>query len=60
MVITFLTVLFVRPGLALLLINKFNWGLDGAWIALVTDQVLRSGLVLLRYNSGKWKKIKIK
>ncbi len=60
MVITFLTVLLVRPGLALLLINEFNWGLDGAWIALVTDQLLRSGLVLLRYNSGKWKDIKIK
>ncbi|HBN96910.1 MAG TPA: MATE family efflux transporter, partial [Firmicutes bacterium] len=60
MVITFITVLLVRPGLALLLINQFNWGLDGAWIALVTDQVLRSSLVLLRYNSGKWKKIKIK
>ena len=60
MVITFLTVLLVRPGVALLLINGFHWGLDGAWIALVTDQLLRSGLVLLRYNSGKWKKIRIK
>jgi len=46
--------------LAILLINQFGWGLDGAWIALVTDQVLRSGLVLLRYNSGKWKETKIK
>jgi putative MATE family efflux protein len=60
MVITFVTVLLVRPGLAILLINQFGWGLDGAWIALVTDQVLRSGLVLLRYNSGKWKETKIK
>jgi Na+-driven multidrug efflux pump len=60
MVITFLTVMLVRPILALVLINQFNWGLDGAWIALVTDQVLRSSLVLLRYNSGKWKNIKIK
>ena len=60
MVITFLTVMLVRPSLALLFINRFHWGLDGAWIALVTDQVLRSSLVLLRYNSGKWKQIKIK
>ena len=60
MVITFLTVMLVRPILALILINQFHWGLDGAWVALVTDQVLRSGLVLLRYNSGKWKNIKIK
>lgn len=54
-VITFLTVLLVRPGLAIVLINAFHWGLDGAWIALVADQLLRSLLVLLRYNSGRWK-----
>ena len=59
-VITFLTVLLVRPGLAILLINVFHWGLYGAWIALVSDQLLRSLLVLLRYNSGKWKKSKVK
>ena len=48
MVITFVTVLLVRPGLALLLINVFHWGLDGAWIALVTDQLyVRFGFVTL-------------
>lgn len=59
-VITFLTVLLVRPGLALLTINRFGWGLDGAWIALVADQLLRSLLVLIRYNSGKWKTSRVK
>ncbi|NMA60945.1 MAG: MATE family efflux transporter, partial [Firmicutes bacterium] len=59
-VITFLTVLLVRPGLALLTINRFGWGLDGAWIALVADQLLRSFLVLVRYNSGKWKTSRVK
>lgn len=59
-VITFLTVLLVRPGLALVTINCFGWGLDGAWIALVADQLLRSFLVLIRYNSGKWKKPRVK
>lgn len=59
-VITFLTVLLVRPGLALLTIRVFHWGLDGAWIALVADQLLRSLLVLLRYSSGKWKASKVK
>lgn len=58
-VITFLTVLLVRPGLALLAIYKFDWGLLGAWIALVVDQVLRSILVLIRYNSGKWKDVRV-
>lgn len=58
-IITFLTVLLVRPFLAILFIQYFEWGLMGAWYALVTDQVLRSALVLLRYNSGKWKSIKV-
>ena len=58
-VITFITVLLVRPGLALLTIHVFHWGLYGAWIALVSDQLLRSFLVLLRYNSGKWKTARV-
>jgi putative MATE family efflux protein len=54
-IISFITILIVRPGIALLAIYVFDWGLYGAWIALVADQLLRSLLVLLRYNSGKWK-----
>ena len=58
-VITAITVLFVRPGLAILLINLTSLGLYGAWIALVADQLLRSLLVWLRFISGKWKKLRI-
>jgi putative MATE family efflux protein len=58
-VIMFLTVLIVRPGLALFTINVLGWGLEGAWLALVADQLLRSLLVLIRYNSGKWKRIRV-
>jgi putative MATE family efflux protein len=54
-IIIFITVLLVRPGIAGLTVKVFNWGLWGAWIALVLDQALRSFLVLLRFNSGKWK-----
>jgi len=57
--ITLITVLLIRPGLALLFIHKLGWGLMGAWYALVTDQIVRSALVLLRYNSGKWKSIRV-
>lgn len=57
--VTFITVLLVRPGLAILLINLMHWGLEGAWVALVADQLLRSILVLLRYNSGKWKSLRL-
>ena len=58
-VITLITVLFIRPGVAILLIN-WGWGLYGAWTALACDQIIRSWLVLGRYNSGKWKLIKVK
>ncbi|NLJ80779.1 MAG: MATE family efflux transporter [Firmicutes bacterium] len=54
-VIIFITVFLVRPSLAMLHVNKFGWGLIGAWIALVADQLLRTLLVVLRYYSGKWK-----
>ena len=58
-IITFITVLLVRPGVAILLVNT-GFGLYGAWIAMACDQILRSALVLNRYNSGKWKLIKVK
>jgi len=54
-IISLITILILRPGLALITIKVFHWGLEGAWIALVSDQLLRSLLVLIRYNSGKWK-----
>lgn len=57
--ITFLTVLLMRPTLAIILV-KAGFGLYGAWMAFVSDQIVRSFLVLNRYNSGKWKLIKIK
>jgi putative MATE family efflux protein len=58
-IITFITVLLIRPGIAVLSINVLGWGLYGAWIALIADQLLRSVLVLFRFNSGKWKSIRI-
>lgn len=57
--ISFITVLIVRPVMALFCINVLHLGLIGAWIALVCDQLLRTTLVVLRYRSGKWKLIKI-
>lgn len=56
---TFITVLLVRPIVAIVLVN-LGLGLYGAWIAMACDQLLRSALVLGRYQSGKWKLIKLK
>ena len=58
-VITFITVLLVRPAVAIVLINYTSLGLYGAWIAMACDQLLRSTLVLLRFQSGKWKTIRM-
>lgn len=54
-VITFLTVLLVRPGIAIFSIHVLHMGLIGAWVAMVADQILRTILVLHRFYSGKWK-----
>jgi Na+-driven multidrug efflux pump len=52
--VTMLTVMILRPGLAILFINRFGLGLNGAWYALVIDQVVRTALVFYRYHSAKW------
>ena len=56
---TLITVLLIRPIVAILLVNM-GLGLYGAWTAMACDQIVRSWLVLNRYNSGKWKLIKLK
>ena len=52
--VTMLTVMLLRPGLAIFFINQFDLGLNGAWYALVVDQLVRTSLVLYRYHTGKW------
>jgi len=58
-IFTFITVRLIRPTVAIIFV-KLGLGLYGAWAGLAVDQILRSGLVLGRYNSGKWKLIKLK
>ena len=58
-IFTFITVLLIRPTVAIIFV-KLGYGLYGAWAGLAIDQIIRSGLVLNRYNSGKWKLIKLK
>ena len=52
--VVMLTAMLLRPGLAILFINRFGLGLNGAWYALVVDQVVRTALVFYRYHSAKW------
>ena len=53
-VIVTVTSLFLRPTLAIVMIYGFGMGLEGAWIAIMADQLLRTLLVFIRFSSGKW------
>jgi len=54
-----LSVAIVRPLSALLLVFGLGMGIQGAWYAIIADQILRMGLLYHRFSSGKWTKIKV-
>lgn len=58
-VIILITTAVIRTSLGYIFITVLDFGLIGAWFAIGTDQILRSFLFLLRYNQGKWKRIKL-
>jgi putative MATE family efflux protein len=49
-----------RVFVAYIFVSIFNWGLVGAWVALVLDQYTRAGVVYLRFRSGKWMDKKVR
>ncbi len=53
--VVFVTTLVVRAILCVVMIYVLEWGLWGAWISIAVDQLLRTLLINLRYQSGKWK-----
>ena len=55
--VVMITTLGVRSVLAVLLVTILDWGLWGAWISLMLDQVLRTVLMVGRYNTAKWVQI---
>ncbi len=57
--ISLCTVMILRPLLGYVFITLLNFGVMGAWIAVFCDQSLRSILVMARYNSGKWKNVRV-
>lgn len=54
-----ITVLGVRASFAFILVTLMHFGLWGAWIALVCDQLLRSFLINWHYKKGKWRFIRL-
>lgn len=59
LIVTIIGVFVIRLGIAYLLINILDWGLVGAWIAMLSDQIIRWIGITLRYRTGKWKSIKL-
>ena len=54
-----ITIVGIRTALAYLLVTVLHMELTGAWIAVAADQIARSLIIMWRYNTGKWKKIKL-
>ncbi len=58
-VATLVGIFAMRSGLASVLMGVFHMGLLGAWIAFALDQGSRSLVTYLRFERGKWKKVKV-
>lgn len=56
-IVSFVTMLIIRPVMAIIAINQFGLGLKGAWYALVADQLTRTLLIGRRYYQGNWRHI---
>ena len=48
-----------RPFLTWLLCFPMGWGVVGAWMAMLFDQVIRLVFCFVRFKSGKWSKIEL-
>ncbi len=60
LIVTMIGVVVIRLSIAYVLINIVGMGLVGAWIAMLSDQIIRWIGISLRYRTGKWKHIKLK
>lgn len=54
-----ISIMIIRPIMALVMVKGLKWGLVGAWIPVFADQFLRYLLATLRFKSGKWTTIKV-
>lgn len=59
LVFTFIGYLVIRIPLAYLLAHRWGWGVEGAWLAMVADLVVRCGLVTWRFRHGGWKHVRV-
>lgn len=60
LIVTIIGIFLIRISVAYILINNFGFGVIGAWIAMLFDQIVRWFGIIIRYRTGKWKDIKLK
>ncbi|PKK40630.1 Na+ driven multidrug efflux pump [Clostridiaceae bacterium JG1575] len=60
LIATVVGVLIIRLSLASILVHGFALGLFGAWVAVFIDQFIRWAFVQGRFQSGKWKLVRIR
>lgn len=57
--VSLISVAILRPAMTYLLAYPLGFGVVGAWLAMLIDQVTRLICSAIRFMSGKWSKIKV-
>lgn len=58
-VVSLLTIGIMRPALTYVLMHLAGFGLYGAWIAVLTDQIIRAVFACVRFYRGRWTKLEL-
>jgi len=58
-VVSFVSIALVRPVLAYVLCYPVGWGIYGAWLSLLIDQITRCVLALWRFSGSAWYQKKV-
>lgn len=57
--LSLVSVSIVRPALTYVFAYGLGFGLTGAWMSVLVDQIMRFVISQLRFNSATWTKIKV-
>ncbi len=57
--LSLISVSIVRPGLTYLFAYGLGFGLTGAWMSVLVDQMMRFAISQHRFNGATWTKIKV-
>ena len=56
---TLVGVMIIRPITSIIAVKYLGLWLQGAWAAVIIDQIVRCVIVFCRFGTGKWTKIKV-